>query len=398
MKILWFVSTFEDTNFLKEFARNFEGVIDVFHLNVLTRLGLLGSAFIHFYPVGGRRSTVSGVDLNKSFNVLAGRLNKRDAMLAYASTLNVLNKNKESLKDAVFIIPSGRHVHHMAAREFASKHGLKSIYINYSNFPGYTFFDPSGTDCLSSIYKDPARIDRLYPKPIDSREIFDKFSKLKECQVAIPQAPKSGGGEKLKHMAFFLDTFIQKLSGFYGDRRIDFSSDKKKREVDIKYDDTTNESSYFFFPLQVSTDQQVLVNYNGGSIFKAIDQAIGVAEEAKRLLFVREHPAESMKDDVRSYLIKKRLECKCLRIVDASVHELIEGSEKVVTINSTVGLESRLKSKEVIFLGRSFYEKSSDQQLAKYLEKYFVAVDYHKPKLDREKVEKILMYSEYEKS
>jgi len=389
MKILWFVSTLEDTAFVKEFSKSYDGQIDLFHLNYLTRIDTIGFNGENFYPIAPKSSRTTTAGVNNTFNVLSGRLTLDEAKKAYASTEYVLLNKINEISEYVFFIPSGRHVHHEAATKIAEKKGIERIYINYSNFPGYTFFDPKGTDCRSSIYENPSLLDSLYIDDVDIEPIFFKFSQLKQQQKNIPQATSTDLVKKAKNVAFIMDTILQKTTCFYGDRRLKYGV-KAPNSFFLEYDLLPEENTYFFFPLQVSTDQQVLVNFDGGSIYKAIDMAIDIAEKNNTLLCVREHPAESKKDEVRRYLHEKRKTHHCLKIVNESVPFLIDTCNKVITINSTVGLEARLKSKQVVFLGRSFYEKSTELQLAKYLSRYLVCVDYHRPTINVKNMNHIL--------
>lgn len=395
MRLLWFVSTLEDTLFLKEFRKHCDLVVDVFNLNFITRIDLgmyPGVQLMPRYSSSYSKITIED-DLSKVFNVLSGRLSLAEAKQAYRATMGRLSSysNSISSQDVVFIIPSGRHVHHVAATRFANSKKWKKIYINYSNFPGYTFFDPEGTDCLASIFKDPEKLDRLYGrKETTVNDTFSKFAELKRRQKTIPQKSSTGLRAKVKEAAFFLDSVMQHCTDVVGDRRfrLDF---KKEKDValQMEYSNVDNSSPYLFFPLQVSTDQQVLVNYDGGSIFKAIDEAYEYARSLGLCLYVREHPAEGNKKAVRSYL--REMAAKSgFKVTDASVPDLISGCVKVITINSTVGLESRINLKPVHFLGRSFYAKATDHQLACYLDNYLVAVDYHQPSLNHVLVGEIL--------
>jgi len=383
------VSTLEDTRFLKEFSKSFDGVIDVFHINFITRLSLLGFSGRHLHPLPVALDCSK--DVSKTFNVLSGRLSLEAAEKAYTATEAALGLYKESVDDVVFFLPSGRHVHHVAATDFACENGLKRTYINYSNFPGYTFFDPNGTDCLSSVFDDPSRLDRLFPESVDVAEVFARFSKMKRDQKVIPQAAASKTEKKLKHLAFFADTCIQRITGIVGDRQVALFESEGEEQISLSFDEE-GAGRYYFFPLQVSTDQQVLVNYEDGSIYAAIDEAVRIAEGDGVELYIREHPAEGDKVSVRRYLQQKRKDHSCIKVPDLPVSVLIEGAERTITINSTVGLEVLINGGEVMFLGRSFYGKATRQQLAKYLSRYLVCVDYHAPSLDRKLVGSILAY------
>ncbi|WP_063701699.1 hypothetical protein [Pseudoalteromonas gelatinilytica] len=383
MKILWLASTLEDTTFLKDFYSFFEGEIDVFHLNFITYLNLKKHKGVHLLPKWGTAcSNVEVPDITKSFNVLSNRLTHTEAKKAYQATSHKLAEYFDKHKDETvyLMIPSGRHVHHIAATNFAIKNNIKRLYINYSNFPGYTFFDPEGTDCLSSIYRDPSLLLNYRPKYLDINAVFAKFAKLKEEQKKIPQAASSNFKLKLKKLAFVVDSYLQRLTNTYGDRRIKFALDKNTQaNIHIEYDKLPD-SDFIFFPLQVSTDQQVLVNYNKGSIIAAIDEALELALAENTLLVVREHPAEGNPSLVRRHLISlKQQYPKQIFISNMLVPQLINLCSKVVTINSTVGLESRINGKDVVFLGNSFYEKATDELLAIYLDSYLITCDYHKP-------------------
>jgi len=397
MKILWFVATLEDVRFLKEFKQNFSGEIDVFHLNLITRLSLGFSNTKNLLPFYKRkcREVEVPIDLSKTFNVLSERLNEKQALRAYQATKNGLEKycsNTSENEDLFFMIPSGRHVHHMAATDFAKEKNLKRLYINYSNFPGYTFFDPEGTDCLSSIYRDPTLLEQFEADNNDIDPIFSHFSELKKQQKSIPQASASALSAYIKKTMFKLDTVAQVTFNYCGDRRV-LKPKKKIHNVAIDYDQLPSVGTDFmFFPLQVSTDQQVLVNYDGGSIYKAIDEALSYAESKGLPLVVKEHPAEMNKLEVAQYIIKLQ-QAKKILISNLPVPEIIEACSTVVTVNSTVGLESRIQRKPIKFLGKSFYDKATDIELAKYLNSYLIPVDYHRPSLNKALVEKIVSRS-----
>lgn len=390
MRLLWFVSTLEDTNFLKAFNSCFDGNIDVFNINYITRFDLRGHNGKHLMPFYKRvKDNPVKDDLTMVFNVLSERLSLEEATKAYLATnTNLEQYIEKSGKNFVMVIPSGRHVHHIAATRLAKQEGIKRIYINYSNFPGYTFFDPEGTDCLASIFYDPERLNSMFnDASVNIEAVFNHFSALKNQQKSIPQLASSGFKKRAKAFAFILDTVLQKITCMYGDRRIKLGG--------AKPDDSRNPISYkviktlkpfLFFPLQVSTDQQVLINYEGGSIYAAIDQAIKYAQTLSLPLYVREHPAESNKSAVRAYLAIQQEKYDFFHVTQASVSELIKGCDQVITINSTVGLESRINRKSVKFLGKSFYEKATDEQLALYLDKYLISVDYHNPLFSKDKV------------
>lgn len=395
MRILWFVSTLEDTNFLKEFSKSFDGDIDVFFLNFITYVDLYSFTGKKILPIYEKAYDLCEVGsyVENSFNVLSGRLSVKDARRAYCLTYCKLQDylNTIELSELIVMLPSGRHVHHLAARKVCKDRRVRTLYINYSNFPGYTFFDPSGTDCLASIYENPEILNLIFKNAIENiniEQVFKKFSDMKKLQKQIPQKSMSPSSERVKKIVFLLDRVVQYFFDAVSDRKEKFISINSHGEIELSI---CNEfgNGFIFFPLQVSTDQQILVNYKGGSIFKAIDEAYSYAKSKSCNLVVREHPAEKNKKFVREYLNNLSANSDFF-VSNLSVAELIERSEEVVTVNSTVGLETRLNKKTVYFLGESFYQKLTDLQLALYLDNYLVPVDYHKPNINSEVVSRIL--------
>jgi capsular polysaccharide export protein len=113
---------------------------------------------------------------------------------------------------------------------------------------------------------------------------------------------------------------------------------------------------YVFVPFQVATDSQIIAQSPWvhdmrqlyGLLLRALDR---VAEDAPDLhVVIKEHPSCSVRYD--------DLHARDSRVLFANTHstqELIEGADAVVTINSTVGVESLLLGKSVLTLGEAFY-------------------------------------------
>ena len=69
----------------------------------------------------------------------------------------------------------------------------------------------------------------------------------------------------------------------------------------------------------------------------------------------------------------------------------------MVTVNSTVGLESRLMGKEVVFLGDSIFERIPDYNLSNYILGYLYDLDYFDDsplsEEDYQKIDRMLEFS-----
>jgi capsular polysaccharide export protein len=109
---------------------------------------------------------------------------------------------------------------------------------------------------------------------------------------------------------------------------------------------------YTFVPMQVPSDMQILKHSPWVSDMSHLYQVIyGLAERFPESYFVvKEHPSFPL--SIQPHITRHP------RILFANHNEtrqLIEGAEKVLTVNSTVGLESLLLGKKVITLGNAPY-------------------------------------------
>ena len=111
---------------------------------------------------------------------------------------------------------------------------------------------------------------------------------------------------------------------------------------------------YIFVPFQVDYDTQIITNSpwikNMRELFRVIQK---IAEKSDYHFVLKEHPSSSINyPDLYKEVDK---------IHNVSFHnayltqELIENSSAVITVNSTVGVESLLFHKKVIVLGEAFY-------------------------------------------
>jgi hypothetical protein len=217
-KLVWIASTFEDVKFIKEFKNWYEGDIDVFHLNGLTFLTLVGKK--NYLPKiidNNKKRCFDEFEVNNSFNVLAKRMSISDAKKAYHSTKYFFMEYFKINQKAILVIPSGRHIHQIAAKKVANEYSIKTLFINYSNFPGYTFFDTDGTDSESSLYKFPNKLSSNMDGG-EVNEIFKKFSDLKKSQLTIPQKKKGLTIGIIKKIAFYVENSAQKIFNYVGDR------------------------------------------------------------------------------------------------------------------------------------------------------------------------------------
>ncbi|NMH59798.1 hypothetical protein [Alteromonas ponticola] len=113
-------------------------------------------------------------------------------------------------------------------------------------------------------------------------------------------------------------------------------------------------SFYIFVPFQVETDSQIISN---SSWIKSMEQLYGhlksvisQCRNADLHFVIKEHPSEIKRFD---HLHHQHPRIKFAN--NCNTQELIAGSQAVLTINSTVGLEALLLNKPVLVMGSACY-------------------------------------------
>ncbi|GAA6134319.1 hypothetical protein NBRC116188_11080 [Oceaniserpentilla sp. 4NH20-0058] len=123
---------------------------------------------------------------------------------------------------------------------------------------------------------------------------------------------------------------------------------------------------YLFVPFQVGFDSQVLINSTWinsmSKFFEVLEVAINRIINENLIIVVKEHPSDP-KDFKEYYARHPRI-----YFSNEPTEELITNSEAVITINSSVGLESLTLKKKVIILGEACYKISSITQSASTVE------------------------------
>lgn len=106
---------------------------------------------------------------------------------------------------------------------------------------------------------------------------------------------------------------------------------------------------YIFIPLQVNTDTQVLVHSgyeNIQAFISHVEKTFYDGQNNVSLVF-KPHPMDKG--------IEYTFDSRSI-VVDSDTKKLIQGSEFIITINSTVGFEAIQHYKVVIVLGEAFYK------------------------------------------
>lgn len=260
----------------------------------------------------------------------------------------------------------------LAIKQISKILSINTCFFEISNLKGKIFIDPIGVNAQSYIFKNK--------KILENFELNDNlynswFSSYKNhINSPIPQV-------KLKQKLNSIVLIDSIMIIFFGWPKIDYNSvvgriikKIKMRLIKKNTSKNTNFGKYIFLPLQLNEDSQVVLNGNHLNNEKAIDYCVEYASTKKLKLIVKPHPAETNFNFI-NYL-KNRCISDNFIISNNYTSELIEKSEIIITINSTVGLQAILENKEVIFLGKSLYNFLDNTELKKYICNYLIDIEY----------------------
>jgi capsular polysaccharide export protein len=181
------------------------------------------------------------------------------------------------------------------------------------------------------------------------------------------------------------------------------------------------EDGYIFVPFQVDYDTQIISHspwvQNMEDFYWVLDRLVTSLPKTLTII-IKEHPKSARNYD---YLHYKNPRIKFYN--SEKTDTLVLNSLMVMTINSTVGLESIINNKPVLVLGNAFYSikglcetAKSEQELIRkiydvtepnenikksfisYLKEYYVQGDWRAPSLEHIKLIEQRIYKELEKN
>jgi capsular polysaccharide export protein len=288
------------------------------------------------------------------------------------------------------IIWNGQQLLGRVLSEIARVHQLKTLFLEISNLPNKLFVDPAGVNALSSIQADPSIISALEAvDPVMHRQWIERYKA--EKSKPLPQA----SAKYSAYLESYVNRLIKKMTQGIGLRSLSLDEIKNKykfKRASFPYDDCEQVGEYIFLPLQVTSDTQLKLHSQYNNI-QAVEYAIDLARSEDCQLIVKPHPAERDLDEINKII--KLKEQYQFYLANHNTIELIENARRVVTINSTVGLEAMILGKEVTVLGKALYSQFSQADLAKYIHRYLVdGIDFfeHK-KISQSKAMELLRYA-----
>ena len=127
---------------------------------------------------------------------------------------------------------------------------------------------------------------------------------------------------------------------------------------------TTIPDNYIFLPLQVATDTQILLN--GRWVPSIREMLLAAIRQIPRLpegwaLVVKEHPSCRIKN---ADVLRARAQSRLVVSEAEDTFALVRGAGGVLTLNSSVGLQSFFFDKPVCVLGDAFYRQPGLVEMA----------------------------------
>lgn len=333
-----------------------------------------GLNYIHsLSPKSGRREH----DLSQTREQALGCLSQRRCLHLFQSVEQAIADSISSYattagKTTIFVW-NGATVMGEAARQYQRDHGCNIVFMEISNLPGKIFADPMGTNAQALLYAEPALLDR-FNNNIDA---FPQWRALFIQNRKTSHAPPQAAIARQLNLQHVTDAIHALLFGY---RHFSWAAafDKLGTQLRARFGSAIQNphslipsGPYAFFPMQVSSDTQLILN----SKLDNIQALEAITAQCTLPIVVKPHPAEIDTRYIRKAITRAKFAGR-VKITTCNTTVLIEGAESVYTINSTVGLEAKILGKTTHFLANSIYAQIGQNRLPNYVMSYLLDVDF----------------------
>ncbi|MBA7554924.1 hypothetical protein ES705_47564 [subsurface metagenome] len=272
---------------------------------------------------------------------------------------------------AKFVIWNGSMLQGYTASKIADHFGISKLFFETGNFPNKLFVDPEGVNAASNLTDKDLSICSNYNED-KLNNFLTGHKRIKEEMHLVPQAKK---GKQLNYFTiwdslynlFAQHPILENDYTLFGKlKRMKFAN---KFSIDY-YNTQYGNTDYILFPLQVSIDSQLIRN-SDLTTQESIDYALNVAQENNLALLIKPHPAEKNKNIV-TYICDLKKQHNNIYLTNQNTYQLIKHCKKLITINSTVGIEGLMYYKHVEVLGKALYKRYCEPDLSKPINKDIV--------------------------
>ncbi|MFA0084047.1 hypothetical protein AB4383_18815 [Vibrio breoganii] len=325
----------------------------------------------------GKEKVEFQVDLTDTISYLNGKQSIGSALCNFNTVYSWLNSHvtiDTADQKHIALVFNGAYVTGRAFSTYFSSIGADTLFSEISNLPGKMVYDCKGVNAQSYLYENPTILDRF---TVNEKKLVDEHDEFLQSYLKYKEAPPMQS--KLGIIWFLpmiLDHVLLKFLGVIEDDRtfiskIKYYFEKRKvKSLNIICKTVSLEQAYAFYPTQVSSDTQLKLNSNIDNI-EALEHIISNYDGN---ILVKVHPAETDLETIKKYEALE--ESGHITLVSNNTLDLIKNSEVNFTINSTVGLESKILGKKTITLGRAIYSNLNTKNLHKYLHCYLVDLEF----------------------
>lgn len=273
-------------------------------------------------------------DIHRSMEYVFHHVDEDECPARFLSTFFILKTLFDRIPVRRMFVGSGTAIVTKACAFTCKMHNVERCFIEQSNLPDTVFLDPIGVNADSSLARDPVKLDAL-PDVSDKlhQQWMLRYEKFKQ------RIPPQARDNPQAHL-------IEQVSS---DRILEIGQ------------------PFIFAPLQVSHDAQLAL-YTDKINEDLIRHAAAEAQRTQRRLVVKIHPAEVNVAEIQKVVALKAQLGFALSAENTT--RLLQQAAKVITINSTVGLEAQLYGKDLEILGDCFYRHFDRSRLKKYIHHY----------------------------
>lgn len=228
--------------------------------------------------------------------------------------------------------------------EICKELGIKTFFFEHGYFPDCIQMDSSGVNCLTDFSGLSTNDFLKYHYPVKDYSFPENFEmldiKTRIFTRILLRSLDPGYRSILREFA------LRKSNLKKAEKRF------KKSEADSFNPETTG--PYIFWPLQVNSDTQIILNSRYESMYDALEKVLPHLLKTGFKVVLKEHPMEVEPVDYSKFIDNQ----KVFLVKKYDLEKLIDNSEFVVNINSSVGLQSVDRGKKILILGKSFYSNA----------------------------------------
>lgn len=337
-------------------------------------IGRFSGGKIYLLKKNKNSNLVDNNDRKQFLEVKAGMIEEYSALLIYRDSEKLFHVLNEKYFFKLVFIFNGLGVIDRALEDFASDVGINCKYFELSNIKGKMFIDNTGTNANSSLYSDIDQLSHLQVNTSHYNEWRENYINTLKSETLLPQE------RSVKNINYW---YMIDIYGYWFHSIHRLSNKSIREKITTKlflsslYRRDKHESQiikpFILVPLQIPDDSQLLFHSSFNNI-DLINSANKIANEKGMNLVVKIHPAiENIDFKKQIFRLKEELG---FAITNNNIYELIERCEFIITINSSVGLLAKIIGKEVLFIGKTFFDKLDPFYLPVYIESFLLNIDF----------------------